>query len=448
MPFPCALALAVNPPLAYASEPPSSAPPPPVSSAAPWSAPARALAPTEHLPLLGDRAPVDFTSRRFELAGFPILGGNTDIGFLVGGAATLTRFQSGWRPYYWNMDLVIAASFKSGPSGLEVAQQAYRWQLDQIGILGGRLRLNPAMFFLRTVNQGYYSLGNASTGNAPPSADGRFFQITLNEFWAYLSVRTFVRRPFSFTIALIYRYVHPTAYANSALAIDMAAREANGERRIRGAEPLHLATLSVGAQLDTRDSEIITHRGLGWGVWATFNRGFPFSADVVYASAGFSLAQYATLGGPVVLAARIVGDFQFGNVPFYDLFRGATPYMIDMPGGEHAIRGVPSGRYAGPIKLFANIELRAMLSGFRLFRQRFQLGAELFFDTGRVWSDYTFNSPRDGALPGLEFGTGGGVILRWGQAAVFRLEAAYSPDAAAANPGFPIGIYVQDGLMF
>jgi hypothetical protein len=29
-----------------------------------------------------------------------------------------------------------------------------------------------------------------------------------------------------------------------------------------------------------------------------------------------------------------------------------------------------------------------------------------------------------------------------------RVEAAYSPDAASENPGFPIGIYVSDGLMF
>ncbi|MEI8259724.1 MAG: hypothetical protein WCJ30_29000, partial [Deltaproteobacteria bacterium] len=352
-----ALTLVAAGSLAHADPPASSAPPAGSSSSAvrsassaPPASPAPAAllppragepSPMEHIPLLGDNAPVDYATRRYEPAGFPIIGGNTDIGFLIGGAVTLTRFQSGWRPYYWNMDLVVAASFKNGPAGIEVAQQAYRWQLDQIGVLGGRLRLNPAIFFLRTVNQGYFSLGNASSGNAPVGSDGRYFQITLNEFWAYLSVRTLIRRPFSFTMALVYRYVHPLAYENSALAIDMAAHEPDGSRRIYGAEPLHLATMSVGAQYDTRDSEIITHRGLGWGVWATFNRGFPFSADVAYASVGFSLAQYVTLWGPIVLAARVVGDFQFGNVPFYDLFRGATPYMIDMPGGEHAIRGVP-----------------------------------------------------------------------------------------------------------
>jgi hypothetical protein len=43
---------------------------------------------------------------------------------------------------------------------------------------------------------------------------------------------------------------------------------------------------------------------------------------------------------------------------------------------------------------------------------------------------------------------GGGLFLQWGEAAIFRLEAAYSPDAESENPGFPVGIYVSDGVMF
>ena len=34
------------------------------------------------------------------------------------------------------------------------------------------------------------------------------------------------------------------------------------------------------------------------------------------------------------------------------------------------------------------------------------------------------------------------------QAAIFRIDAAYSPDAQAENPSFPVGLYVADGTMF
>src|SRR5260370_41871699 len=72
----------------------------------------------------------DYVTRRYELAGFPLLGGDSDIGFQFGGVATLTRFEGGVRPYQWNMDLLLAASVKSGPTGPEIAQQSYLWHWD------------------------------------------------------------------------------------------------------------------------------------------------------------------------------------------------------------------------------------------------------------------------------------------------------------------------------
>jgi hypothetical protein len=89
-----------------------------------------------------------------------------------------------------------------------------------------------------------------------------------------------------------------------------------------------------------------------------------------------------------------------------------------------------------------------MWTGFHLFGQAFHIGNDVFFDTGRVWSDYTFRSPLDGRGIGLKWGAGAGIYLLWGQAAIFRMEVAYSPDAEAENPGFPLGIYVEDGVMF
>ena len=54
----------------------------------------------------------------------------------------------------------------------------------------------------------------------------------------------------------------------------------------------------------------------------------------------------------------------------------------------------------------------------------------------------------DGSGVGLKYGVGGGVYVLWGQAAMLRIEAAYSPDAVSENPSLPLGIYVEDGTMF
>ena len=135
-------------------------------------------------------------------------------------------------------------------------------------------------------------------------------------------------------------------------------------------------------------------------------------------------------------------------MPFYDLYTGGPFVTVEMLGGSSGVRGVPIGRYLGLVKAMGNVEARALVVGFRLAGQSFKLGGSTFFDTGRVWSDYTFRSPDDGRGVGLKYGAGLGAYLLWGQAALFRVELAYSPDAASENRGFPFGLYVEDGVMF
>jgi hypothetical protein len=110
---------------------------------------------------------------------------------------------------------------------------------------------------------------------------------------------------------------------------------------------------------------------------------------------------------------------------------------------------VPQGRYAGLVKVFTNIEIRATpFPRFHLLGQRLRIGTTTFVDAGRAWEGYGVDPARDGTTLGLKYGIGGGLFLQWGEAAIFRLEAAYSPDAESENPGFPLGVYVSDGLMF
>jgi hypothetical protein len=115
----------------------------------------------------------------------------------------------------------------------------------------------------------------------------------------------------------------------------------------------------------------------------------------------------------------------------------------ELPGGPGGIRGVPIGRYRGLIKLVANVELRALLLRFRMLGATFHFDSDVFVDAGRSFRDYHFDVDETTSL--IKWGTG--LYLQWGQAALFRAEAAYSPDAAA-NGGFPLGIYVAQGALF
>lgn len=395
------------------------------------------------------KLPEKLDPRRFEWAGFPIIGGNSDIGVMGGVAATFTRFREGVFPYFWNLDVVLSASAKDDPS-ITFIQQADVLRLDAPDLANHHLRLDTRASFTRTINEGYYGIGNASTANPAP---GETNLVRVNQYVAEeVRVREISRihtglKMLDIALGGNMRYEWPSIYAGSRLAADSTARNPDGSPLIYGVQNEGLASVAAGVIIDTRDNEFITTHGIYYqvGFGATVGTG----ESIRYAQASGVLAHYAKLVGPLILATRIVADWEFGNVPFYNLQQGGIfepQYLI----GAGGVRGVPEGRYAGAAKVIANIEIRIPFPRFHLFGQRFRLGTTSFFNGGRVWASYRGGADvaHDGTTLSLKYGIGGGAFLQWGEAAIFRVEAAYSPDAESENPGFPIGIYVSDGTMF
>jgi Omp85 superfamily domain len=387
----------------------------------------------------------DYDTPRIEPAGFPLIGGDSDIGFEFGAVATLTKFGNGVSPYLWNLDVLVAASVKSGPEGAEVAQQAYLVQLDAPKFNGGRVRVNPQIAFERTINMGYFGIGNASNAVRPPlpqAQAGRYFEYDDREARLRELTRIEIGEPWQLMVATTLRYDAPNAYPNSRLTEDVAAG------RVRGLRDAGLGVLGVGALYDSRDNEYFPRRGSfhQMGVRGVF--GIPGDAYARYGALGVIAATYVPVGDPFVFAARGLIDAQFGNVPFYDLRSGGPFWSYGLLGSGRGVRGVPIGRYAGPLKVVGNLEMRSLFATTHIFGQLFRFGANVFLDAGRLWSDYTFSAPEDGTGLGIKWGAGGGGYMVWGQAAIFRMEVAYSPDAVAENPTLPVGIYVEDGVMF
>ncbi|MGD0678393.1 MAG: BamA/TamA family outer membrane protein, partial [Polyangiaceae bacterium] len=406
--------------------------------------------PTESNPAHADNPGFDYFKRRYEPAGFPLIGGNSDIGFELGAVGTLSYFADGVKPYAWNQDLLASWSFKGGPTGgIELAQQSYQWNIDWLDVLGQSIRLVPQAAYTRTINVGYFGLGDASSDTVPgpPANRERYFEFVENLLYARTIARIHLGHACDILAAGTYRYVVPEAYADSKLAADeRAPRGADGSPLIRGTRPLSLLSVAGGFGYDSRDNEVFTTRGMYHQVGLRLEQGIPLGDDVRYGEAGAILTDFQPITGPVMLATRIVASFQFGRVPFYDLLQAGPFQLKELPGGSSGVRGVPIGRYLGPIKVVGNAELRALPIHFELFKQKFHVGGDLFVDTGRVWSDYSFRSPLDGRGIGLKYGVGTGLYFLWGQAAIFRVEAAYSPDAI--SNGGPIGLYVEDGTMF
>jgi outer membrane protein assembly factor BamA len=389
------------------------------------------------------------TKDRTEWAGFPVIGGSTDIGVQLGGAGTVTHVGNRLRPYWWRVDALVSMSVKGGPRGTEIVQQSHDMRWDIPGGASGKVRLMPAVFYDKTVNSGYFGLGNASRVMTDPTGQiGERYQFRHEEASTRLNARTPLGGAFSTMYGWQLRYVNPRAYPESRLAIDAATRLQDGRPLIRGLQPLGIGTINAGVIYDTRDDEIYTRQGSLHIGALRLSGATPTSSGVAWAGINFVVHRYVKLPESFVFAGRIFVDAMAGNVPFYDLSQGGAFDPNDMPGGAQGIRGVPNGRYSGLLKVVANAEVRRVHGSFKLLGSKFQFGTTTFLDAGRVWNDYTFDDVRDGTGLGLKYGIGGGAFLIWDTAALFRIDVAYSPDASAANPGFPVGIYVQGGLMF
>jgi hypothetical protein len=399
----------------------------------------------------GNGDDLDYDTDRYEPAAFPLIGGDSDIGFEFGAVGTLTHFGKdrkgeGVKPYLWNMDVVLSASLKAGANGgIDLAQQLYLWNLDVPEAFGTSFRLNPEVVYQRTINQAFFGIGNATTPDKPAvinGVPGRYYQFDDRSAMARELTRLKWRNGWDWMFATQYRYESPDSYAGSKL------EQLASSGSVIGYQNASVITLGAGLVYDTRDNEFFPHKGSYWQIGVRAVQGIPFDSRIRYGAFGAMIAQYVPLGGPFVLAVRGVVDAEAGNVPFYDLYTGGPFQTNEMIGGSSSVRGVPDGRYAGPLKVYGNFELRAMLVDFKVLKQSFHIGTNVLFDTGRLWSNYTFNSPQDADGIGLKWGAGVGGYLIWGQAAVFRAEVAYSPDAVSENPSLPLGIYVEDGVMF
>lgn len=372
-----------------------------------------------------------------EVVVVPDFGGNSDTGIEVGGAALWIRLKDGYRPYRFRVDTVLSTSFKA-EDGLKLVQHKYTFRFDVPGLLGGRVRADTRIGYLRQVDMPWYGAGNATT-ESPGTDPEKAYEYKEQNLRLRSLVRVRVAQGLDLAFMPHIRYEAPSAYQGTRLLseIDSGAEV--------GTTHTVLASVAAGIMYDTRDSEFVTTRG------AFYQIGFAPTVgtadDVRFGEASAVLSHYAPLTRWLSFASRMYGSFKFGKIPFYDLQQGGVFDPIYMVGGYRGVRGVRLGRYAGAVKLVTNAELRFFpFEAVRILSRPVRVGFDGFFDAGRVFRDYAFSSPEDGRKVGIHWGAGGGVILQIESASIFRAELAYSPQVDADSA--PVAFYLENGLAF
>lgn len=370
---------------------------------------------------------------RFERALVPLVGGDTDVGIGIGALGSVARLDPSIKPFRWKVDGAVFLTFKPwGASKYEMPYQDIYVLWTRNGLWRNHLRFELRPAFTRESNLRYYGLGNAS--GEPPNADIASRDLFTRIHPALLArARLKLDGPFYVLVGTMYTHSWITLAPQSTLLADATNGTAQ-ERSILHLDRNHgLHLLQASLILDTRDDEVSPSRGmfheLGARVSPWKTSGLPYR----YIGLSAVLRFYVPLvTDRLVLAARLVGDAQIGDVPFYELSRFDETSVI---GGSKYVRGVPSNRYYGKRKVVGNLELRSVLTHVQVAGSRYGLGFAVFADTGRVWADTTSAPALDGTGLGLKYGVGFGLRVQKGKTFVLRGDIAWSPDA------HPIGGY-------
>lgn len=400
---------------------------------------AAAQAAPDPAPPPADAAPADpHKDDTTEFNIFPLLGGNSDVGFGLGQVSNLAGLAPNVQPYRWSLETSAFITFKSR-DGLVIPFQDYFLflHLRDLGTRGLRLDLRASFTAESTLP--FYGIGNNSP-DKPSTTPMETLEFERIHPTALAELRVPLARGVFLTTGSVFTYNKLNVAPDSALGQYATTGPEDGRRFITPFKAHGVELLELGLQYDTRDREIDTRSGQFDTVLLRVSPRIGSLLPYSYQRLTVTGRSYVALSRRVTLAFRVVGDALFGDPPFYELGRYEETQAI---GGVNAIRGVPAGRYYGGVKLFGNAEARSDLFGFHLGKKKLKLGVAGFIDAGRTWTELFHSHPDlDGTGLGLKYGIGGGLRLRQGATFVVRADVAYSPDAN------PVGAYFTAGQIF
>lgn len=377
---------------------------------------------------------------KLEFNFFPIVGGDSDVGFGGGQLSDWAKLGRREGDFVWKVEDAAFVTFKVREDGLIVPFiDIYTlWTVPHFGPDGRyRFEVRPSYTDERTL--GYYGIGNATPfpeevplaateyRRIHPTLAGRLRMALWGGLFATVGT--------SFTASWL------DIPSDSLVRRDQLSDNPEVRRLLDRVRSNGVELLEVAAEYDTRDNETVTHHGQYHMLLARYSPGLGGWMPYDYVQLDATLRFYATpIPRWLMVSVRLVGDVLLGDPPFYELARfDDTPAI----GGGKAVRGVPAQRYHGKVKLFGNLEARSDLWSLRIAEKPLVIGLAAFFDAGRSWTELLHAHPElDGDGLGLKWGIGTGLRFQEGTTFVVRADLAWSPDAR------PIGGYFAAGEMF
>lgn len=330
----------------------------------------------------------------------PIAGYSSDFGFYGGGLLQRINYDTGITPFLSNMRVDATLSTK----GNFITRIDY----ERTRIFGKDLRMRID-YIGQIEKQGhFFGIGN-NTIFSSDMFDERFYFYENRELYINHQIR---KQFFSYGrdgrmdiySNLVYWQVEPVTGSESSALI---------EEQPLGFEFGRLMKTGIGVIADHRDSEFSPSRGGRYDLLLNLAPGFSF-LDYSFSEVKLDIRNFVSSHSSLVFAHRFQAEKVFGTAPFW-----ALPIL----GDEYNLRGYHLNRFRGSGSLLSMSEVRSWL--FSVWEGQIRVGMQLFWDTGRVFSEE--DSPELFREWKHTFGAGGAFTL-FSPDFIIRGDVAFSDE--------------------
>lgn len=171
--------------------------------------------------------------------------------------------------------------------------------------------------------------------------------------------------------------------------------------------------LGIGLLADSRNNEFSPSRGFRYEASIEASTSI-IGSDYSYTDIRLDVRHYSKLFRSVVLAHKLDFVSIQGDAPFWDLA---------IIGGDDGLRGYHLDRFRGNQSIYHLLELRSWL--FSFWNDEIRVGNQIFWDTGRVFSEYDSNE----FFNNWKHSFGGGLIFSFfNPDLMLRMDVGFSDE--------------------
>lgn len=352
----------------------------------------------------------------------PNVAFDADDGLGFGVRGELAIDQKGYRPY---KHAFVAHAFASLRG-----YHHHRLRYDRVGIgKDHRLRLTMHLAWRQWLNDGYWGIGNGTlrerdyvgTFDDGDPAKKRY-RYTLMQPFFHFTARYRLWGKISLFASLNAKWSVIDTYRDSLLVEDQPFGMDGGLGVI----------LSSGLLYDSREPEANPKKGIFAELSGRASIPLPENAGT-FGGVFASIRAYHSLTSWWIVAGRVMSEFLFGDIPFYEMVHwgGSTP--ITGFGGFETLRGVSFGRFRAPGKFITNLESRFHLLKHKAGKQSLIWQVALFSDLGFVYGADEEEEAKVQADTPIHPSFGGGLRVVYADAFVGRIDAAIGFDPILEN---------------